>query len=82
MKAEPMDDKNWQAESDAHTLIEAETIKLDKKRMEKALKAAKDIAKEKESEAKAAKKIVKNKTQEMVLEDDENSEEETEEKSK
>lgn len=51
------EDKKWRAESDVRTLMEAEKIKADPKR----LKAAQDMAKEKMMEAAsvASKKVEK-----------------------
>jgi len=53
------EDKKWRAESDARTLIEAESIKGDSARRRAAITAAKTIVKEKEKEVKAVKKIIK-----------------------
>jgi len=53
------DEKKWRAESDARTLIEAEAIRLDKKRLSTATKAAKSLANEKQKEAQAARKIAR-----------------------
>ena len=50
-------EKDWQAESDARTLTEAEVIKSDEKRMGAAQKAAKRIQEEEEIRATAMKKI-------------------------
>ena len=52
-------EKKWRAESDAYTLVEAETIKLDKARRTQALKEVKRLAKEAEDKAKATKNIAK-----------------------
>jgi len=52
------EDKRWRAESDARTLIEAESIKNDSARKRAAITAAKTIIKEKEKEVKAVKKII------------------------
>lgn len=40
----PMDEKNWQAESDMHALMRAEEIKRDKNRMMAAQDHAKKVA--------------------------------------
>lgn len=50
-------DKKWQAESDARTLMEADVIKADAKRLCTAANAAKTLKKEKQDEAKAMAKI-------------------------
>ena len=55
------DDKRWQAESDARTLVEAETIRTEKGRLGKALKEITKQNKVKEKEIKLAEKVVKNK---------------------
>jgi len=52
-------EKQWQAESDAYTLLEAEAIKQDKSRMSNAKTKVKEIAKEKVKAGKAAEKAVK-----------------------
>lgn len=44
----------WQAECDAQTLIESETIRSDKNRLSRAKKEVKDIVKQREKEAKIA----------------------------
>lgn len=49
----PTTDEQWQAESDARTLAEAETIKADAGRNLKAQKAAARLLDEKEKEAEA-----------------------------
>lgn len=49
----PTTDEQWQAESDARTLAEAETIKADAGRNLKAQKAAARLLEEKEKEAEA-----------------------------
>ena len=54
-------EKEWQAESDAHTLITAEAILADSVRKKLALQKVMSIAKEKENEAKAAKKVANKK---------------------
>ncbi len=50
-------DKKWQAESDAHTLAEAETIKADKPRTNRAKTAARKMATEQQKRANAMNKI-------------------------
>lgn len=40
------DEKRWRAESDAHTLAEADIIRNDKERLEAATEAAKKMAEE------------------------------------
>ncbi len=50
---------DWEAESDAHTLAQAEAIKADKRRMGRAAKAAKKLADEQAEKAKAMKKIAR-----------------------
>lgn len=52
-------DKQWRAESDAYTLIEAEAIKKDEERFEMAQKEAQKMVKQKQDEAAAAKKVAK-----------------------
>jgi hypothetical protein len=52
-------EKDWAAEDDAYTLIRAESIKMDRKRMSAAKKAAKKMAEEKKKEASAAIKVAK-----------------------
>ncbi len=61
VKAMTKEEKEWQAENDAYTLINAETIKSDKSRYRAALDKVKKVVKEKEKEANAAKKVVKKK---------------------
>ena len=53
--------KDWEQDSDARTLMEADKIKGDKKRMSGAIKGAKRIEKEKVAELKSVKKIAKKK---------------------
>ena len=53
----PKSDKEWQAESDARTLAEAEQIKQDASRKKAAEKAAAKLAKEKEDDLAALKKV-------------------------
>ena len=50
-------EEEWQAESDAHTLAEAELIKGDEKRHGKAQEAAKRLADEAQERAFSMKKI-------------------------
>jgi hypothetical protein len=50
-------DKKWEAESDAHTLAEAETIKSDKGRTSRAKNAAGRMAKEQQVRANAMTKV-------------------------
>jgi len=54
--------RRWQAESDARTLIDAETINLDAGRKRRALTEAKKIAAQKKKEMKAAEKVANKKT--------------------
>jgi hypothetical protein len=54
-------DKEWQAESDARTLVEAEQIMSDRKRKSAAIKQAKKLAKETERAAKVMSKVSKRK---------------------
>jgi hypothetical protein len=56
-----LDEKRWQAESDARALAEANLISKDKKRLAAAKKQANKMAKEKASEAAAMKNVAKNK---------------------
>ena len=51
--AEVKSDRDWEAESDANTLIRATEIRMDSKRLAKALKAFKRIKLEKEARDKA-----------------------------
>ena len=53
------DQKRWQAEDDAYTLIRAEAIKKDKSRIAAAKREAKKLAIEKQKEASAAKAVAK-----------------------
>lgn len=52
-------DTQWQKESDAHTLAEAERIKSDPARMKGAQTAAKKMVTEKQKEVKHMEKIAK-----------------------
>jgi DNA-dependent RNA polymerase auxiliary subunit epsilon len=52
-----MMEKNWQAESDARTIMESETIQKDPTRLEKARAIAKKMLKEKEGEVEALRKL-------------------------
>jgi hypothetical protein len=54
-------EKEWRAESDAHTLITAEAIMSDSVRKKLALQKVKTIADEREKEAKAAKRVANKK---------------------
>jgi len=56
------DDKRWQAESDARTLMDSQVISSDKRRLSAAIKAAKRMAKEKAAESKAMDGVAKKKT--------------------
>jgi len=51
------DQKRWQAEEDAYTLIRAEEIEIDIKRKNAAIKEAKSILKNKEKEIKKVRKV-------------------------
>lgn len=44
----PMEEKKWQAESDARTLMEAQEIKSDKKRLKAAVTMLKEQSKQRE----------------------------------
>ena len=55
------EDKRWQAEQDARTLVEAETIRTEKGRLGKALTEITKMNKVKEKEIKLANKVVKSK---------------------
>ena len=57
-------DRKWEAESDARTLMDSQVISSDKKRLTAAVKAAKRMAAEKAEEAKAMKGVAKKKTKE------------------
>jgi len=50
-------EKDWEAEGDAYNLAQAVEIRNDKKRFERAVKAAKKLAKEREDEAESMKAI-------------------------
>ena len=50
---------DWQAESDAHTLVEAQTIKNDKKRTAAAKKAAAKMIKDQEARTKSLRSVAK-----------------------
>jgi hypothetical protein len=54
---QPKSDTQWQKESDAHTLAEAERIKADPTRMKGAQTAAKKILTEKQKEVNQMAKI-------------------------
>ena len=55
-------EENWQSESDAHTLQEADLIEKDKKRMNKAINAALRLANEQMERAKSMEKVGRKKT--------------------
>lgn len=57
----PMSDKDWQAEDDARTLMNAKVIEADRRRVNAACKAAKRMASEKEKEARAIASVAKRK---------------------
>lgn len=59
--SEVKSEQDWQAESDASTLISAEEIKMDNARLKKALVAAKAIKRKQEARAAAINKIAKTK---------------------
>ena len=52
-------EEKWKAEGDAHTLSEAEVIRGDEKRLEKAQEAAIRLAKEAEEQASAMKDVAR-----------------------
>lgn len=52
-------EKKWREETDASTLIQAEAIRLDKKRLSAAIKVAKSLADKKQKEAQAARKVAR-----------------------
>jgi hypothetical protein len=54
-----LSDAEWQAKDDARTLAEAEEIKMDKERLERAKAAANKILEEKREEAKAMAKVAR-----------------------
>lgn len=54
---QPKTEAEWQAEDDARTLAQAEVIKQDKARLEKAQSAAEKIAAEERERAKAMAKV-------------------------
>jgi hypothetical protein len=54
-----LSDAEWQAKDDARTLAEAEEIKMDKERLERAKVAANKILEEKKEEAKAMAKVAR-----------------------
>ena len=62
MMAPSIDDKKWEAEQDARTLMESQVISGDKRRLNAAIKAAKRMAKEKAAESKAMNGVAKKKT--------------------
>jgi hypothetical protein len=67
-------DKKWQAESDARTLMEADVVLADEKRAEAAKQAAKRLLKEKEVEVEGLKKIATGKVTYSSMPDDKNEE--------
>ncbi|RLC88890.1 MAG: hypothetical protein DRJ03_01225 [Chloroflexi bacterium] len=58
------DERKWRAESDAHSLAEAERIKLDPKRLSAAKKAAARLLAEEQKRATAMRKVAGSKKQE------------------
>ena len=50
-------DKKWQAENDARTLVDADVIKKDRTRLSAATKAAKIMAKEEKARSTAMSKV-------------------------
>ncbi len=54
-------EEQWQAESDARTIMEAEAIKADEKRFKKAVAAAKKMKDEEEEKMKALEKLADSK---------------------
>lgn len=54
-------DKDWEAEGDAHTLVNAEAIQADKARLGKAKAAAKRMLKEEQVKAQAMARVAKGK---------------------
>jgi len=52
-------DKKWRAESDAHTLAEAEVIKSDRTRLGAAKREAKSMVTERQEQLNSIKKIAK-----------------------
>ena len=59
--SQPAQDRKWEAENDARTLISAEEINLDPARKNRALTEAKKIALLKKKEMKAAEKVASKK---------------------
>lgn len=53
----PMDERDWEAESDARHMMESEKIKADPERLKKAQAAAKKMQGEKQDEAGALQKV-------------------------
>jgi len=60
-------DRKWQAENDAHTLVEAAAIKSDKSRTSRAAAAAKKMAVEQQVRATAMKKVAKSPAKKRVV---------------
>jgi len=56
------EDKDWEAESDARTMADADVIKNDSERYERAVKAAQDMARDKKKEAESISRIAEGKT--------------------
>lgn len=54
-------EEQWQAESDARTIMEAEAIKADEKRFNKAVAAAKKMKAEEEEKMKALEQLANSK---------------------
>ena len=52
-----MDEKEWQAESDARTLVEADVIKSDPERLKAAQEKAKKMVEEKKRESEAMDRV-------------------------
>ena len=63
----PKSEADWKAESDAHTLAEAEVIKTDKSRNSAAKKAAKKIATDQNARAAAMNQVAAGKTSKPVI---------------
>lgn len=59
ISAAPKSEAQWQAESDANTLADANVIKTDKPRLTKAKVAAKRILREKQQQERALKAVAK-----------------------
>ena len=61
MKVKSFDEKKWQAESDASTMAQYQEIISDKARMERAIKVARQQAKDLEKRASAMQSVAKTK---------------------